>query len=324
MLERNAEYWREGLPYLDKITFEVGQAPVVALLRLQNGEVDLLGDGIPPANFVEVMGDAAQAAHVSTGGQLHTAYITMNVNIAPFDNVLVRRAVNMAINKDRIVQVINGRAVPANQVLPPLMPGYDAAFVGYPYDPDAAKAMLAEAGFPDGFETELYVSNTDPQPRIAQAIQQDLAKIGIKASFQSVATANVIAAGGAKDGAPMIWSGGIGWVADFPDPTTFYGTILGCGGAVDGGWNWSWYCNADLDAKAITADSMADPAQNDARLSLWREVYAGVMADAPWVPIYNEQTYTLKSARVGGADALFVDPVSIPVNYDYIFVSDVQ
>ena len=324
VLERNADYWREGLPYLDSVTFEVGQAPVVALLRLQNGEVDLLGDGIPPANFVEVMGDPAQADRVSIGGQLHTAYVTMNVNIAPFDNVLVRRAVNMAINKDRIVQVINGRAKPANQVLPPLMPGYDPEFEGYAFDPEAAKALLAEAGLPDGFETDLYVSNTDPNPRIAQAIQQDLANIGIKVRLQSLDTANVIAAGGTKDGAPMIWSGGIGWVADFPDPTTFYGTILGCGGAVEGGWNWSWYCNADLDAKAVEADSMADPSQNDARLALWREIYAGVMADAPWVPIYNEETYSLKSPRVGGADGLFVDPVSIPVNYDYVYVTDVQ
>ena len=324
VLERNPDYWREGLPYLDRVIFEVGQAPVVALLRLQNGEVDLLGDGIPPANFVEVMGDPEQAARVSTGGQLHTAYVTMNVNIAPFDNVLVRRAVNMAINKDRIVQVINGRAKPTNQVLPPLMPGYDPDFKGYAFDPDAAKALLAEAGLPDGFETDLYVSNTDPNPRIAQAIQQDLANIGIKVRLQSLDTANVIAAGGTKDGAPMIWSGGMGWVADFPDPTAFYGTILGCGGAVEGGWNWSWYCNADLDAKAIAADTMADPAQTDARLALWREVYAGVMMDALWVPIYNEETFSLKSARVGGADTLFVDPVSIPVNYDYVYVTDVQ
>ncbi len=324
VLERNPDYWREGLPYLDRVIFEVGQAPVVALLRLQNGEVDLLGDGIPPANFVEVMGDPEQATRVSTGGQLHTAYVTMNVNIAPFDNVLVRRAVNMAINKDRIVQVINGRAKPTNQVLPPLMPGYDPDFKGYAFDPDAAKALLAEAGLPDGFETDLYVSNTDPNPRIAQAIQQDLANIGIKVRLQSLDTANVIAAGGTKDGAPMIWSGGMGWVADFPDPTAFYGTILGCGGAVEGGWNWSWYCNADLDAKAVAADTMADPAQTDARLALWREVYAGVMMDAPWVPIYNEETFSLKSPRVGGADTLFVDPVSIPVKYDYVYVTDVQ
>ncbi len=223
VFEKNPDYWREGLPYLDSVTFEVGQEPIVALLRLQNGEVDIPGDGIPPAKFTEVMADPAQAERVVEGGQLQTGYITMNVKMPPFDKLEVRQAVNMAINKDRIVQIINGRAVPATQPLPPSMPGYTKDYAGYPYDPEKAKAMLADAGFPDGFETELYVMNTDPNPRIAQAIQQDLAGIGIKASIQSLAQANVIAAGGEEDQAPMIWSGGMAWIADFPDPSNFYG-----------------------------------------------------------------------------------------------------
>ncbi|MDP4891489.1 ABC transporter substrate-binding protein, partial [Cypionkella sp.] len=102
---KNPDYWRAGLPYLDTVTFEVGQEPIVALLRLQNGEVDVPGDGIPPAKFQEVMGDPAQAAQVVEGGQLQTGYITLNVTIPPLDNVEVRKAINMAINKDRIVQL---------------------------------------------------------------------------------------------------------------------------------------------------------------------------------------------------------------------------
>ena len=324
VFERNPDYWREGLPHLDTITFEVGQEPIVALLRLQNGEVDVPGDGIPPAKFQEVMSDPEQKARVVEGGQLHTGYITMNVEMEPFDKKEVRQAVNMAINKDRIVQIINNRAVPANQPLPPSMPGYSKDYEGYAFDQAKAKEMLAEAGLPDGFETELYVMNTDPNPRIAQAIQQDLASIGIKASIQSLAQANVIAAGGEKDQAPMIWSGGMAWIADFPDPSNFYGPILGCAGAVQGGWNWSWYCNEDLDAKATEADSIVDPDKADERYKLWSEVYEAVMEDAPWVPVFNEQRFTMKSARMGGADALYVDPVSIPINYDYVYVTDVQ
>jgi peptide/nickel transport system substrate-binding protein/oligopeptide transport system substrate-binding protein len=321
---KNEDYWRDGLPYLDSVTFEVGQEPIVALLRLQNGEVDVPGDGIPPAKFQEVMGDPDQAARVIEGGQLHTGYITLNVKMPPFDNVDVRKAVNMAINKERITQVINGRAVPATQPLPPSMPGYTEGYAGYAYDPDAAKSLLAEAGFADGFETELFVMNTDPNPRIAQAIQQDLSKIGIKASIQSLAQASVIAAGGEADQAPMIWSGGMAWIADFPDASNFYGPILGCDGAVQGGWNWSWYCNADADAMAIEADSMTDPAKVEERLKMWSDVYMKVMEDAPWVPVFNEQRYTMKSERMGGDDKLYVDPVSIPVNYDYVYVNDVQ
>jgi ABC-type transport system substrate-binding protein len=317
---KNPDYWRAGLPYLDTVTFEVGQEPIVALLRLQNGEVDVPGDGIPPAKFQEVMGDPAQAAHVVEGGQLQTGYITLNVKTPPFDKVEVRKAINMAINKDRIVQIINGRAVVANQPLPPSMPGYTKDYTGYAYDPEAAKKMLADAGLPDGFDTELYVMNTDPNPRIAQAIQQDLAAIGVKASIQSIAQANVIEAGGAGT-APMIWSGGMAWIADFPDPSNFYGPILGCSGAVDGGWNWSKFCDPAIDAEATKADSMKDPAAPE-RLKMWSDVYMKVMEQAPWVPVFNEQRYTMKSARMGGADNLYVDPVSIPVNYDYVYVKE--
>jgi ABC-type transport system substrate-binding protein len=321
---RYDDYWKEGLPNLDQITFEVGQEPVVALLRLQQGEVDIPGDGIPPAKFVEVTQDEQFKDLIIEGGQLQTGYITMNVKMPPFDNTMVRKAVNMAINKERIVRVINGRAVVANQPLPPSMPGYAPDYEGYPYDPEAARAMLKEAGFPDGFATELYVYNTDPNPRIAQSIQQDLKAIGIDASIKSLAQANVIAAGGEPDQAPMIWSGGMAWIADFPDPSNFYGPILGCAGAVTGGWNWAWYCNEELDARAIEADSMTDPAKASEREQLWREIYLAIMEDAPWVPVFNEQRFTMRSPAVGGADAIFVDPVHVPVNYDYVYSTAAQ
>jgi ABC-type transport system substrate-binding protein len=317
---KNPDYWRAGLPYLDTVTFEVGQEPIVALLRLQNGEVDVPGDGIPPAKFQEVMGDPEQAARVVEGGQLQTGYITLNVTIPPLDNVDVRKAINMAINKDRITQIINGRAVPATQPLPPSMPGYTEGYAGYAFDPETAKQMLADAGFADGFETELFVMNTDPNPRIAQAIQQDLASIGVSASIQSLAQANVIEAGGAGT-APMIWSGGMAWIADFPDPSNFFGPILGCAGAEEGGWNWSKFCVEEIDAEATAADSMLDPTAPE-RLAMWSDVYMKVMEEAPWVPVFNEQRYTMKSARMGGDDSLYVDPVSIPVNYDYVYVTE--
>ncbi|ASQ03779.1 ABC transporter substrate-binding protein [Sinorhizobium meliloti WSM1022] len=324
VFERFTDYWNEGLPKLDRITFEVGQEPVVALLRLQNGEIDVPGDGIPPAKFVEVTNDPNFKDLIIRGGQLHTGYVTMNVKMAPFDKVEVRKAVNMAINKDRILRIINGRAVAANQPLPPSMPGYAKAYAGYAYDPEGAKKLLEQAGLGDGFSTELYVMNTDPQPRIAQAIQQDLKAIGITASIKSLAQANVIAAGGEENQAPMIWSGGMAWIADFPDPSNFYGPILGCGGAVPGGWNWSWYCNEELDKKAAEADAIVDPAKAAEREALWRDIYLKIMEDAPWAPIFNEERFTIRSERIGGDDKLFVDPVHIPVHYDQVYAKDVQ
>ena len=324
VFERNTDYYKKGLPHLDKITFEIGQEPVVALLRLQKGEIDIAGDGIPPSKYEEVLKDPATKKLVTITDQLNTDYVSMNVNIKPFDQVEVRQAVNMAINKTRILKLINNRGVAANQPLPPAMPGYVKDYKGYAYDPAKAKALLAKAGLADGFSTDLYVQNVDPNPRIAQAIQQDLAKIGIKANIKSLDQGTVIAAGGKKDGAPMIWSGGMAWIADFPDPSNFYTAILGCGGAVDGGWNWSWYCNKDLDARADTANAMADPAKAGERAAEWGKIFVDVMKDAPWAPVLNEKAVTIHSKRIAGPNGIFADPIHIPVNYDEVYALDAQ
>jgi len=322
VLERNPDYFRQGVPYLDRLTFEFGQDPTVAVLRLKKAEVDIVGDGIPPAQFAEVMADPANKDLIAAGEQLHTGYVTMNVTQPPFDNVKARQAVNMAINKDRIVRLINNRAVPAIQALPPAMPGYNPGNKGYSYDPEGAKKLLAEAGASD-ITTEIYAMNVDPNPRIAQAIQQDLAAVGIKAEIRSLAQAEVIAAGGSGK-APMIWSGGMAWIADFPDPANFYYGILGCAGAVEGGWNWSKYCNKELDARAGKADAMVKPDQASARIEEWKGIFDEVLKDAPWAPVFNEKRFTYHSARLGGDPALFTDPIHIPVNYDYIFAKDAQ
>jgi peptide/nickel transport system substrate-binding protein/oligopeptide transport system substrate-binding protein len=319
VFERNPGYFVKDVPHIDKFTVEVGQEPLVALLRLQKGEVDIAGDGIPPAKFLEIKNSAEGPNMIVDGAQLHTGYITLNTKVKPLDDVKVRQALNMAINKERITRILNGRATAANQPLPPLMPGYDKSFTGYAYDVAKAKALLAEAGFPDGFDTVLYSTNTDPQPRIAQAIQQDLAAVGVKAEVRALAQANVIAAGGTEGEAPMIWSGGMAWIADFPDASNFYGPILGCAGAVQGGWNWSWYCNKDLDARAIAADSMSDPAKSAERTALWGKIFTDIMADAPWIPVTNERRVVAKSLRMGGADNIYIDPTRV-INYDAIFV----
>ncbi len=323
-LVRFADNHRQGVPYLDKLTFEFGQDPTVNVLRVKKGEVDIVGDGIPPAQFNEIMNDASTKDLVAVGDQLHTGYVTLNVKIPPLDNVKVRQAINMAINKDRIVRIINNRGVAASQALPPAMPGYDTEQKGYAFDPEAAKKLLTEAGLPDGFTTELYAMNVDPNPRIAQAIQQDLAAIGIKAEIKSLAQAEVITAGGSAQGVPMIWSGGMAWIADFPDPANFYYGILGCAGAVEGGWNWSKYCNDALDQRANQADTMVTAEQVSARAEAWKGIFNDVLKDAPWAPIFNEKRFTFHSQRLGGDPALFTDPIHIPVNYDYIFAKDVQ
>lgn len=321
-LVRNPYYFEKGIPHLDKLVVEVGQEPLTALLRLQRGEVDALGDGIPPAKFEQVIHDPKMQPDIITGPRLATTYITMNTQIKPFDNKLVRLAVNYAIDKAHIVKLINGRATPADQVLPPGMPGYDTTFKGYSYDPAKAKALLTQAGFPNGFSTTLYANNTDPNPRIAQAIQQELAAVGITAELKTLSQDTVTTAAGTPNQVPMAWSGGMAWSDDFPDPTDFYVPILSCASAVQGGWNWAFYCNKALDKQADAADAMAAPAQAKQRLAAWQTIYRAVMADAPWVPVYNEKLYVLKTPRITGDKSLFVDPIYTPINYAYISTTD--
>ena len=322
-LERNKDFYIPGVPYVDKINFEFGQDPTVAVLRLKKGEVDIVGDGIPPAQFAEIQADPANKDLVAAGDQLHTGYVTMNVKMPPFDNIKVRQAVNMAINKERIVKLINGRAASANQALPPSMPGFNKDQKGFAYDIEGARKLLADAGQGAGFTTELYVMNVDPNPRIAQAIQQDLAAVGITAEIKSLAQAEVIAAAGSGK-APMVWSGGMAWIADFPDPATFYYAILGCGGAADGGWNWSKYCNEALDKRAAAADTLGKPEQTAERMKAWSGIFDDIVTEAPWVPVFNEKRFTYHSARLGGDPSLYTDPIHIPVNYEYIFAKDAQ
>lgn len=323
IFERNRDYYHPGIPYLDQVVIEIGQDPTVNVLRLRKGEVDLVGDGIPPAQFTDIVDDPANKDLVAIGEQLHTGYITMNVTMAPFDSVKVRQAINMAINKDRIVTLINNRGTATAQVMPPAMPGFDPQEKGYAFDPEAAKRLLAEAGHPDGFATELYAMNVDPNPRIAQAIQQDLAKIGVKVELRTLAQSEVITAGGAGQ-APMIWSGGMAWIADFPDPSGFYWPILSCNAAAPGGWNWAKYCNEALDARAAAADSIVATDRSAERVGLWRSIYADAMKEAPWVPVFNQKNYVLHSAKIAADPVYFVSPTHIPMHYEYISATTAQ
>jgi len=320
VLARNPDYFVKGRPYLEEIVFQVGVEPNVAFLKLQRGEVDILGDGIPPAEFTKVMNDAKLRALVAVGDQLQTGYVTINTQVKPFTDVRVRRAVNMAIDKQRIIRIINNRAVPAVQVLPPLMPGYDKEYKGYVFDVAQAKKLLAEAGYPSGFSTVLYANNTDPNPRIAQAIQQDLAAIGIKAELKTLAQSTVIEAGGTKGQAPLLWSGGMAWIADYPDPNDFYWPILSCASLSPGTWNWAWYCNQRVEKMVEEADALVQASQAAAREAKYRDIYRAVMQDAPWIPIFHEKRYTMHTVRIGGSPLLFNDPIHIPVHYTEVRV----
>ena len=300
VFERNPDYFYEGLPYLDKITIQVGVAPDVALLQLEKGEIQLMGDPPPGADWTRISADAAWEDRLEKQPQVSTVYIAINTTAPPFDNLKVRQALNHAIDKQRIVQLLNGRATAANQVLPPLMPGYDPSYTGYDYNPDKAKALLTEAGFPDGFETSIECIAVDPQPKLCESFQQDLDKVGITLTINTLAAPNVIEdAGNGKT--PLTWSGGLAWIQDYPDPDDFYSPILGCGSNVPGGWNWSRYCDETLHAQSLDLLAMTD---RSARLEAYKPFFKKLMDDAVWVPVYNGEYDIAHSEKLHGQPTL--------------------
>ncbi len=300
VFERNPNYFYEGLPYLDKVTIEVGVEPDVALLRLEKGEIDLMGDPPPGADWARISSDPAWENRIERAPQISTIYIAINTTMPPFDKVEVRQALNHAINKQRIIQLLNGRGAVANQILPPLMPGYDEDYVGYDYDPDKAKALLQKAGVSAGTETSIECIAVDPQPKLCESFQQDLAKIGLKLNIDTLAAPNVIDdAGNGKN--PLTWSGGLAWIQDYPDPDDFYGPILGCDSNVPGGWNWSRYCNEELHAQSLELLTMQD---REARMEAYKSLFKALMDDAVWVPVFNGEYTMAHSDRLRGEHTL--------------------
>ncbi|MGH2521669.1 MAG: ABC transporter substrate-binding protein, partial [Anaerolineales bacterium] len=282
------------------VTIQVGVAPDVALLRLERGEIHLMGDPPPGADWTRISADPAWKDRIEVEATVNTTYIAINTTMPPFDNVQVRQALNHAIDKQRIVQLLNGRATVANQILPPLMPGYDPSYTGYDYNPDKARQLLTEAGFPDGFETSIECIAVDPQPKLCESFQQDLAQVGIKLTINSLAAPNVIEdAGNGKT--PLTWSGGLAWTQDYPDPDDFYAPILGCDSNVPGGWNWSRYCNETVHAQSIELLATTD---RNARLEAYKPLFKALMDDAVWVPVINGQYTVAHSETLHGQPTL--------------------
>jgi len=298
--DRNPNYFMTDRPYLDQINIQVGVAPDVALLRLEKGDIQLMGDPPPGADWARISSDPAWANRLEKQPQVSTIYIAINTTVKPFDNVQVRQALNMAIDKQHIIQLLNGRGTVANQVLPPAMPGYDKSYTGYEFNPDKAKALLAQAGYPNGFETSMECISVDPQPKLCESFQADLANIGVKLDINSLAAPNVIDdAGNGKP--PLTWSGGLGWIQDYPDPDDFYGPILGCGSNTPGGWNWPRYCNQTLDTQSKQLLAMTD---RNARLAAYAPFFQTLMQDAPWVPVYNGEYDIAHSEKLHGQPTL--------------------
>jgi ABC-type transport system substrate-binding protein len=303
---RNPNYFRKDIPKLDRITVKLGLDQNAAFSALKRGEIDLLGDPIPAKEFLQAQNDPKLNALIASHPDGQVRYLGINTAMPPFNNLLVRQALNHAINKSKILEVDAGRGVIAQQILPPTIPGHDPKYQRYNYDPALARTLLKQAGLEKGFSSTLYTFTTEPNPQIAKSIQTDLAQIGIRITIKALDQAKLIELAGTPKTVPLVLSF---WVQDFPDPSDFYWPLLSCRSATQGEYNWSFACSKFFDQLASKADQMAAPAQRETRALEYQKLFARLMEQAPWVPLTHATRHTMHSARLNGQAYDFVDPV---------------
>jgi peptide/nickel transport system substrate-binding protein/oligopeptide transport system substrate-binding protein len=291
----NKSYWQQGQPYLDEIDFKVGVDDNAAIQQIQAGQLDILGDPIPSGSFTQITTDPQYKDQVKDLTMVANSYLFMDTqqpNNGPLSKPAVRQAIEWAIDKDNVIKILHGAGTRADCIFPPDMPGYDTNCKPYGFDQAKAKQMLAAAGYPNGFESTLYTDTTDPDPQIAQSLQQDLAAIGIKVNIVTEEFATFLDRIETPHKAPL---GYVGWFQDYPDPSDFIDPILSCATAVQGGANAALYCNKDVDSMAAAAKGETDSAK---RIQAYKDIQAKIMADAPWVPIFHQKWVTMVSKRV--------------------------
>lgn len=286
-LERNPYYFRKGFPLLDGVSLTIGVSDQLAWFKYQRGELDLAG--IPSAEFARVTADPRYAPLISRRTTLRTQYIGINCALPPFDRPLVRRALNFAVDSQRLLELADGRGVVARSILPPDMPGAARRNTAYRHDPARARALLAEAGLPT-FETTMWSSADDAPLRMAQSVQRDLAEIGITTRIKPVTFPALIEAVRNSTQVPLFM---LGWEADFPDPSNFLTVLLHSRNR--GTNNNTEFADARADALLDRADATAAPAE---RFRLFQRAERRIMDGAPWVPLFHPVSFAVRHPRV--------------------------
>jgi dipeptide transport system substrate-binding protein len=228
---------------------------------------------------------------------LNVGFLSLNVTHKPFDNVDVRRAINMAVNKKTIIDAVyQGAGQVAVNPIPPTIWSYDKSITDIPYDPAKAKALLAKAGYPNGFETTVWALPVqrpyNPNgSQMAELVQADLAKIGIKARIVKYEWAEYLKR--AKAGESDI--GMFGWNGDNGDPDNFLDSLLSCSAV--GGSNYAEWCNKEYDGLVTKAKQTTDQAQ---RSKLYQQAQQVFHRELPWVPMAYSVVYQPVRKNVQG------------------------
>lgn len=298
-LERNADYW-DGPPPVSGVVFRPIVEATTRVNELFTGGVDLIVE-VPPDELAGLRADANYTVYEQAGP--HVWFLILNLLEAPFDDVRVRQAANHAIDRQSLVDdVLQGTATVANSPTPPAFgSAHNPDITGYDYDPERARQLLAEAGYPDGVDVTFYVTEggsgmLDPVP-MGEAIQADLRAVGINASIQTYEWNSFLGEvnpglQGKADMAQMAWM-----TAD-PDTLPFL-TLRTNAWPDAGGFNSGYYSNPEVDRLLEAAQVETDPAERD---RLYRAMQEIVVEDAPWVFVANWKQNAASSSALTGFD----------------------
>jgi ABC-type transport system substrate-binding protein len=287
---KNPYYFEQGKPAFDRFEMQLGVEDSVGTLKLENGEADIALNFVSNGEYPRLSADPTLSKRLlRLEANPNVDYVILNVNKAPFDKLDVRKALNMAIDRQRLTQITNGRSVPIGGFLPPNVPGSNPDVKAPPYDVDGAKKLLASAGFPDGFSTKL-VSNNDPTDvSLSQAVISDLGAIGVKVEYTQMDEAQFLDYLNNKPAElDMVTTE---WYMDYVDPSDNYEPLLKCGGS----YNWAKFCDKELDALFEKANLTP---LGDARWKAFADFEAKVAERIPNLFLEHRDNYYFLSARL--------------------------
>ena len=289
VMEAYADYWGD-VSNVDQVVVRTIPDNSARFLALKAGSIDMM-DGVNPDDVATAKAD--RGIGILLRPPLNVAYINFNQTKKPFDDVRIRQAFSVGINRQAIVDALyGGRGVVANQMIPDYMLGFNTELKGFTYDVAAAKKLLADAGFPNGFTTEFWYMPVSrpyyPNPKqIAEAFAAELKKIGITAELKTKDWGAYLQSSRANE-FPVFM---LGWGGDNGDTDNFLFTFFG----TDGGGN-TWK-NDEARKLLVKAQQSAD---NQERDTLYRQVNALIEKEVPRLPIAHTKVPLLARAYVKG------------------------
>lgn len=275
-----ADYFK-GAGKTKTLTIRVMPEGGARTIALETGEIDM-SISVDAADVVNVEENKELEALQKTS--IGIEYVAMNCEKEPFTDIRVRQAINYALDRQSIIDVVmEGRGTIADSVVNINIPGWSDEIPGYAQDVEKAKALLAEAGYPDGFSTTLFASG-DVRNREAQIIQAQLLEIGVNVDIQLYEWGAFLDAinNGEHDMFLSSWSN----ATMDPDASIFplfHSANFGATG------NRAFYSDADVDSMIEAAQVESD---NNKRMEIYKDTQLKISEDAPWVPLFYGTTCT--------------------------------